>query len=260
MDTKIFLSSPIFAKCFFNSLPIRYFNKNLKLNRDWYKECRRELEDRQKFYAKKYRDSQEEYEKSITIRERNYKNRSSLPIHQLQQDVKRSYELYDINYKNGTMLYNINQACIRCGFFDLLTEDSYFIRKKKQAMESTIVNKVIDTLRAVIKSALCQGFSKTNYLITNHIQYIKNIKAADNPERYISSIAKKLFPNEETFIKKSKYLKQKYRDDLLSKFEELYKLYYKIAQEALSQKKKTISEPEANEIIEDLLWDEPMSL
>jgi hypothetical protein len=124
-------------------------------------------------------------------------------------------------------------------------------------MESTTVNKVIDALKAVVKSALCQGFSKTNYLITNHIQYIKNIKTANDPERYISSVAKKLFPDEEAIINKSKYLKQKYRDDLLSKFEELYEIYYNIARDQRDQKKmvKTISESEANNILEDLLWD-----
>ena len=124
-------------------------------------------------------------------------------------------------------------------------------------MESTTVNKVIDALKAVVKSALCQGFSKTNYLITNHIQYIKNIKTANDPERYILSVAKKLFPDEEAIINKSKYLKQKYRDDLLSKFEELYEIYYNIARNQRDQKKivKTISESEANNILEDLLWD-----
>jgi hypothetical protein len=124
-------------------------------------------------------------------------------------------------------------------------------------MESTTVNKVIDALKAIVKSALCQGFSKTNYLITNHIQYIKNIKTANDPERYILSVAKKLFPDEEAIINKSKYLKQKYRDDLLSKFEELYEIYYKIARDQRDQKKmvRTISESEANNILEDLLWD-----
>ena len=124
-------------------------------------------------------------------------------------------------------------------------------------MESTTVNKVIDALKAIVKSALCQGFSKTNYLITNHIQYIKNIKTANDPERYILSVAKKLFPDEEAIINKSKYLKQKYRDDLLSKFEELYEIYYNIARDQRDQKKmvKTISESEANNILEDLLWD-----
>ena len=62
-------------------------------------------------------------------------------------------------------------------------------------MESNIINKVIDALRAIVKSALCQGFSKTSYLVINHIKYIKNIRTADDSKRYISFIAKKLFPD-----------------------------------------------------------------
>ena len=90
-------------------------------------------------------------------------------------------------------------------------------------------SQVIDALKAIVRSALCQGFNKSSYLVTNQIQYIKNIQTANNPEKYISSVAKKLFPDETTIIKKSEYLKSKYRDDLLSKFEELYILYDKRA-------------------------------
>ena len=130
-------------------------------------------------------------------------------------------------------------------------------------MENNTVNEVKDALIAIVRSALCQGFNKSSYLVTNHIQYIKNIQTANKPERYIISVAKKLFPDEKTIIEKSDYLKQKYRDDLLSKFETLYALYNKIAREAVSQKngyaKKTISETEANEILDELLCS-PMGL
>jgi len=37
------------------------------------------------------------------------------------------------------------------------------------------VNEVIDAHKAIVKSALCQGFDKTSFLITNYIRYIKNI-------------------------------------------------------------------------------------
>ena len=42
-------------------------------------------------------------------------------------------------------------------------------------MESNTIDIVIDALKAIVKSALCQGFSKTSYLVINHIKYIKNI-------------------------------------------------------------------------------------
>ena len=127
-----------------------------------------------------------------------------------------------------------------------------------ESQQTNTVNEVKDALIAIVRSALCQGFNKSSYLVTNHIQYIKNIQTANKPERYIISVAKKLFPDEKTIIEKSNYLKQKYRDDLLSKFETLYALYNKIAREAVSQKrdgyaKKTISEDEANEILDELL-------
>ena len=115
-------------------------------------------------------------------------------------------------------------------------------------------SQVINALKAIVRLALCQGFNKSSYLVTNHIQYIKNIQTANNPEKYISSVAKKLFPDETTIIKKSEYLKSKYRDDLLSKFEELYILYDKIAREAIFQGKKSISVIDADKILKELLF------
>ena len=37
---------PEFVINLFDILPIEHFNKSLKLNQNWYKECRRELEER----------------------------------------------------------------------------------------------------------------------------------------------------------------------------------------------------------------------
>src|SRR4051794_12738272 len=119
-------------------------------------------------------------------------------------------------------------------------------------MESVIVEQNINALKAIIKAALCQGFSKTSYLVTNHIKYIKNIQSANNPERYITSVAKKLFSDEITFLKKFEQIKLKYKGDLLCKFEELYTLYLTVAHD--TQKKKTISEIEADDILTELLF------
>ena len=69
-------------------------------------------------------------------------------------------------------------------------------------MESNTIDKVINALKAIVRLALCQGFSKTSYLVINYIKYIKNIRTADDPERYISLIAKKLFPDEATTLKR----------------------------------------------------------
>ena len=121
-------------------------------------------------------------------------------------------------------------------------------------MESKTINEVINALKAIVRTALCQGFSKTSYLVINHIKYIKNIQSADEPERYISFVAKKLFPDEIAVMKKFEYIKLKYKDDLLYRFEELYTLYHKIARENVPQPKKNISETEAEDILAELLF------
>ena len=123
-------------------------------------------------------------------------------------------------------------------------------------MEPNTVEKVIDALKAIIKTALCQGFSKTSYLVTNHIKYIKNIRSADNPERYISFVAKKLFPDEITILKKFEHIELKYKDELLFRFKELYRIYLELAREFKipQQEKKPISETEADDIIAELLF------
>ena len=120
-------------------------------------------------------------------------------------------------------------------------------------MESNTIDKVIDALKAIVRSALCQEFSKTSYLVINHIKYVKNIRSADDPERYIVNIAKKLFPDEATVLKKFEYIELKYKDELLFKFKELYAIYLKIAREKPPQR-KNISEAEADDIIAELLF------
>ena len=120
-------------------------------------------------------------------------------------------------------------------------------------MEPNTIDKVIDALKAIVRSALCQGFSKTSYLVINHIKYIKNIRTADDPERYISFIAKKLFPDDVAFLKRFEYIESKYKDDLLFRFKELYAIYLKIAREDLPQR-KNISEAEADDILAELLF------
>jgi len=120
-------------------------------------------------------------------------------------------------------------------------------------MEPNTINKVIDALKAIVKSALCQGFGRTSYLVINHIKYIKNIRTADDPERYISFIAKKLFPDDVAILKRFEYIELKYKDELLFKFKELYAIYLKIAREKPPQR-KNISEAEADDILAELLF------
>src|ERR1043165_359278 len=120
-------------------------------------------------------------------------------------------------------------------------------------MESNTIDIVIDALKAIVKSALCQGFSKTSYLVINHIKYIKNIRTADDPERYISFIAKKLFPDEVATLKKFEYIGLKYEGKLLFRFQELYHIYLDITRVGPPQR-KNISEAEADNILAELLF------
>ena len=124
-------------------------------------------------------------------------------------------------------------------------------------MEPNTVEKVIDALKAIIRTALCQGFSKTSYLVTNHIKYIKNIRSADSPERYLSFVAKKIFPDEITVLRKFEHVRLRYKDDLLYKFEDLYRIYLELAREnkiPQQENRKTVSETEADGIIAELLF------
>ena len=77
-------------------------------------------------------------------------------------------------------------------------------------------DKVVNALKELVKTALCNGFSKTSYLVTDHIKYIKKIESSDNPEAYIRFTARKLFPNEPTYLEKIKKIHAKYQDDVLS--------------------------------------------
>src|ERR1043165_371024 len=104
-------------------------------------------------------------------------------------------------------------------------------------MESNTIDIVIDALKAIVKSALCQGFSKTSYLVINHIKYIKNIRTANDPERYILFVAKKLFPDEATTLKRFEYIQLKYKDTLLFRFQELYRIYFRLVRDAPPQRK-----------------------
>ena len=54
-------------------------------------------------------------------------------------------------------------------------------------------DKIIDALKAVVKSALCQGFTKTSFLVRDHIKYIKKIQSANDPELHIIYTAKSYF-------------------------------------------------------------------
>src|SRR2546423_5252439 len=109
-------------------------------------------------------------------------------------------------------------------------------------------DKVVNALKALVKTALCNGFSKTSYLVTDHIKYIES---RDNPEAHIRFTARKLFPNEPAYLEKIKKIHAKYQDDVLSQFEDLYILYYQLSKEL--PKRRKITSTEADDILAELL-------
>ena len=113
------------------------------------------------------------------------------------------------------------------------------------------VNKVVNALKSLVKMALCNGFSKTSYFVTDHIKYIKKIESRDNPEAYIRFTARKLFPNEPAYLEKITKIHAKYQDDVLSQFEDLYTLYYQLSKEL--PKRRKITSTEADDILAELL-------
>jgi len=112
-------------------------------------------------------------------------------------------------------------------------------------------DKIVNALKALVKTTLCNGFSKTSYLVTDHIKYIKKIHSSDNPEAYIRFTARKLFPNELAYLEKVEKIHAKYRDDVLSRFEDLYTLYYQLSKEL--PKRRKITSTEADDILAELL-------
>ncbi|CAB4411652.1 unnamed protein product [Rhizophagus irregularis] len=57
------------------------------------------------------------------------------------------------------------------------------------------VHKIIRALKDTIVVALVSGFSKTSYLVQDHVKYIKRIQTANSPVSYVKFVARKLFPD-----------------------------------------------------------------
>lgn len=248
MGTQVYLNSANFAVSFFSNLPIERFNSSLKINHNWYKECKRELEIRRETFAKKYQDSKEEYEKATDDRLKCYEMLLKNWIDpsydsSYRKESEKCAELYDIKDKNYRLLVNVDKACIRCGFFELIDnkqlkhyKEQYkygtkLFRKFVLPDDEAIVNETITALKEVCKAAFEQGFNVKSRLITKSIEHIKNIQSADNPERYILSIADKLFPNKhdhKQIKRKFYYIGRTYEQDLYYRMYELYSCYRKI--------------------------------
>ncbi|CAB4433249.1 unnamed protein product [Rhizophagus irregularis] len=83
----------------------------------------------------------------------------------------------------------------------------------------------------VIKTALRKG-KKYDNLAKNYGDYLKKLRAEKNPNDYIKTVAVKMFPNEEACTLRLENYRKRYMDnDLYASLEELYELYYDLANE-----------------------------
>ncbi|UZO26397.1 uncharacterized protein OCT59_018624 [Rhizophagus irregularis] len=64
------------------------------------------------------------------------------------------------------------------------------------------VLKIIRALKDTIVVALVSGFSKTSYLVQDHVKYIKRIQTANSPVSYVKFVARKLFPDNAAYTAK----------------------------------------------------------
>lgn len=242
MDTKTFLNSAEFAVSFFNNLPTEQFNNALKINRSWYKECARELRVRQRIATEKYEIITDFLDKAQEIVSKETKNNYHIPYSKreiiLKEFIDKRDEMYHQKAREYDTWAEVDKACIRCGFFDLIIDKERLNRWKSVYKYGSIkfrkfilpdyeaiVIATIDALKEVIKSAHNQRFKPTNYLITDNIKIIKEIRSANNPEQYILSLAKEIFPDHCNTI----LYTGSYHGDLFQKFKKLHRLYYNIA-------------------------------
>ena len=110
------LDFPEFTISFFNNLPIEYFNSSLKLvNRDWYKECKRELLTRRNLSHKKYIQSDNElWEVDCRIEGwSRHLNRSRSDHPEFNKLMQLMCTIDD----NFDILKQIDKAIIRCFIF-----------------------------------------------------------------------------------------------------------------------------------------------
>jgi hypothetical protein len=119
---------PDFVVSFFNNLPLEYFDTSYKLNRNWYKECRRELDRRRKACIKKYWATVEEYKEAKTAFDKVQDEWEkcfdlgilNTPTSNMNEIADRFCESSDNKISTFEDWADVDRAIIRCGFPDLI--------------------------------------------------------------------------------------------------------------------------------------------
>ena len=122
---------PDFVVSLFDILPIENFDVSLKLNRDWYKECRRELAKRRNLCIKRYWDTIEDYKEASKALDKCWKDGiSSLSDPHFIQCHNNYFELSDRKEGDFRAWADVDRAILHCGFLDLIDhiDPAYYIQ------------------------------------------------------------------------------------------------------------------------------------
>ncbi|UZO00295.1 uncharacterized protein OCT59_001547 [Rhizophagus irregularis] len=85
-------------------------------------------------------------------------------------------------------------------------------RIQPSVISDETVPKIIRALKDTIVVALVSGFSKTSYLVQDHVKYIKRIQMANSPVSYVKFVARKLFPDNAAYTAKIAKIRESYKN------------------------------------------------
>jgi len=101
-----------------------------------------------------------------------------------------------------------------------------------------------------LNTAIRQKFKTDGKFVKDHLGYVKKIRTAEKPERYVRYIARKFIPDKEAYNVKIEKTRTWYRGELCQKLEKLYSFYHELSQ---AEEMSEITKNDASEIIEGLL-------
>ncbi|CAB4429847.1 unnamed protein product [Rhizophagus irregularis] len=116
------------------------------------------------------------------------------------------------------------------------------------------VLKIICALKDTIVVALVSGFSKTSYLVQDHVKYIKKIQTANSPISYVKFVARKLFPDNAAYTAKIAKIRESYKNKQALLDKALFELYYNVTKDSSTgPPKRAITMNDAEKTLAELL-------
>ena len=99
----------------------------------------------------------------------------------------------------------------------------------------------------VIKVTYSQGTKKYDKMGASYVNYLKTLQRKRDPEDHVRYVAKQRAPNEETYNERIADFKDWYNEEVYASFENLYKLYFELANQ------EEIVEKRSKEEVDDIL-------